>query len=119
VERRWIEHPDDEKLLAFLDGELSKSETRVVALHLKRCWKCRTTLSDLESQVEDVSRLLLARTNADAGRSTQAMRRFLEWKSAFEGQQEQSNPRSHRFLMMAVGVARAQTTSLVSAVFAY
>ena len=81
---KMLEHPDDAKLLAFLDGELSMSEARTVKMHMNRCWKCRTALADLESQVEHVSRLLSANSNADIDRSDQAKARFLEWKKAFE-----------------------------------
>jgi anti-sigma factor RsiW len=94
--KRPLEHPNDERLLAFLDGELSRSDTRAVEVHLKRCWKCRATLADLESQVKDISRLLSAHSNADADRSSQARKRFLERKSASEEQQRRSDDsRSH------------------------
>ena len=81
---KTLEHPDDAKLLAFLDGELCMSEARTVKMHMKRCWKCRTALADLESQVEYVSRLLAAGSDADIDRTIQAKTRFLDWKKAFE-----------------------------------
>jgi len=77
-------HPDDAKLLAFLDGELSMSEAHAVKMHMNRCWKCRTVLADLESQVEHVSRLLSAGSDDDKCHSAQAKTQFLEWKKAFE-----------------------------------
>jgi anti-sigma factor RsiW len=42
------EHPNDEALLAYLDGELSRARTRSIRNHLKSCWKCRFVLADLE-----------------------------------------------------------------------
>ena len=55
---RISEHPNEETLLAYVDGELSNARVRAVRNHLTSCWTCRSVLADLESQAEAVSRLL-------------------------------------------------------------
>jgi len=46
------EHPDEEKLLLYLDGELPEGETKSVARHLLACWGCRTAAARLESAMQ-------------------------------------------------------------------
>ena len=81
---RLTEHPNDEMLLAYLDGEVSASRVRVIRNHLKTCWKCRSILTDLESQAEAISRLLTTRSNADIDRTASAKEKFLRWRASFE-----------------------------------
>jgi len=81
---RMSEHPDEEALLAFLDGELSSSGIRTVRDHLMSCWKCRSVLADMESQAEAVSRLLSVQLNSDIDRSIRAKERFFRWRESFE-----------------------------------
>ena len=83
---RTSEHPNEEDLLAYLDGELSNSRIRTVCDHLKSCWKCRSVLADMESQAEAVSRLLSAQLDSDLDRSIRAKERFLHWRESFEKQ---------------------------------
>ncbi|HEY1256928.1 MAG TPA: zf-HC2 domain-containing protein [Terracidiphilus sp.] len=84
-------HLNDEQLLGHLDGELAKSEARAVEQHLKRCWKCRTMLGDLQSQVKNVLRLLSTHSNSDSDRSANARQQFLKWKSKYEKLQKRSS----------------------------
>lgn len=35
----FSEHPNEEALLAYLDGELSRARTRSIRNHLKICWE--------------------------------------------------------------------------------
>jgi anti-sigma factor RsiW len=66
------EHPNDEALLAYLDGEMSRAGARPVRNHLKSCWKCRSAVADLEAQAEMVRRLLSAERGSDINHSARA-----------------------------------------------
>jgi anti-sigma factor RsiW len=83
---RQYEHPSEEKLLAYLDGELTSAELNVIQDHLMRCWKCRTEQAELESQIETVSRILSDCSNIDTDRSEQAKEHFIDWQKSFEKQ---------------------------------
>ena len=80
------EHPNEETLLAYVDGELSNARVRAVRNHLTSCWTCRSVLADLESQAEAISRLLSDQTKSDIDRSIRAKERFLAWRASFERQ---------------------------------
>lgn len=79
------EHPNDEALLAYLDGEMIGARARSIRNHLKRCWECRSMLAELESQAEAISQLLSAQLDSDIDRSSKAKERFLRWRVSFEG----------------------------------
>jgi anti-sigma factor ChrR (cupin superfamily) len=85
---RPFEHPNDDQLLAYLDGEMSSARMRVIRNHLKICWKCRSVLADLEYQVESISRLLLAHGEIETDSSVQAKEKFLRWRTAIEAQRK-------------------------------
>lgn len=87
---RPFEHLNDDQLLAYLDGEMPNARIRLIRTHLGICWKCRSSLAELEAQVELISRLLLAESTIDADRSALARERFLQWRSAFEAEQKPS-----------------------------
>jgi hypothetical protein len=38
---RRADHPDEEMLLLFLDGELSSREEKAIEIHLEKCADCR------------------------------------------------------------------------------
>ena len=84
---RSREHLADETLVAFLDGEMSKSQIRAIQNHLNLCWKCRSALTELETAAETTSRLLAERSKDEIDRSLQARERFLRWKAAFEARE--------------------------------
>lgn len=44
-------HPDDETLVAHLDGELSGRAERKLDEHLKSCWRCRARLAGFEERI--------------------------------------------------------------------
>jgi hypothetical protein len=44
-------HLTHQQMLAYLDGELSKSETSRAAEHLHACWTCRIEMERLESDI--------------------------------------------------------------------
>jgi anti-sigma factor RsiW len=84
---RSREHLADEILVAFLDGEMSKSQLRAIQNHLNLCWKCRSALTELETAAEATSRLLAERSKDEIDRSIRARERFLRWRAAFESHQ--------------------------------
>ena len=77
-------HPNEEVLLAYLDGELSNPLIRSVRDHLTSCWRCRSVLADLETQAEAVSRLLSVQSDSEIDRSIRGRERFLRWRELFE-----------------------------------
>jgi anti-sigma factor RsiW len=107
---RLPEHPNDEMLLAYMDGETSRVRIGAIRSHLQSCWKCRSVLADLESQAEAISRLLIANSDSDIDRSVTAKEKFFQWRASFEKRQKSlfrfSSPLS---LSNAVRVGFAQT----------
>jgi anti-sigma factor RsiW len=87
LRNRSREHPNEEALLAYLDGEVSNARMRAIRTHLKICWKCRAALAELESQAEAISRFLAEKSQDELDRSVQAREKFLRWRTAFEGRQ--------------------------------
>ena len=87
LRNRSREHPNDETLLAYLDGEVSNTRMRPIRTHLKICWKCRAALAELESQAVAISRLLAEKSQDEIDRSVQAREKFLRWRTVFEGRQ--------------------------------
>lgn len=102
------EHPNDEALLAFLDGELSKARIPAIRNHLKICWKCRSMLAQLESQAETIARLLSTQLDSDISRSHKAKEKFLEWRTSFEKRQKSFFRIRFSILGHGVGIALAQ-----------
>lgn len=47
----YLQHPEDDQLLAFADGELQGLAATRLRRHLKDCWRCRTQLEDLQTTV--------------------------------------------------------------------
>jgi len=47
----YLQHPEDDQLLAFSDGELQGLAATRLRRHLKDCWRCRTQLEDLQATV--------------------------------------------------------------------
>lgn len=96
----------EEKLSAYLDGQLPAGELKLIAMHLNECSACRAELSSLERTVELVSSLeaptappelvtrIMARVNEVAGAQTagrtgrmrsqtlvqRALERFRSWR---------------------------------------
>jgi anti-sigma factor RsiW len=92
------EHFNDEALLAFLDGELSRARTYSIRNHLKCCWKCRCVLADLESQAQMISSLLSVELDSDNHRSIRAKGKFLRWRDSFEERQRSFFGKRRSFL---------------------
>jgi anti-sigma factor RsiW len=85
---RSREHLADEVLVAYLDGEVPRMRVRAIQAHLNLCWKCRSALAELESQVEAISRLLAEKSKDEIDRSLQAREKFLRWRTVCEGKQK-------------------------------
>jgi anti-sigma factor RsiW len=47
----YLQHPEDDQLLAYSDGELKGLAATRLRKHLKDCWRCRTQLEDLQAAV--------------------------------------------------------------------
>ncbi len=47
----YLQHPEDDQLLAYSDGELRGLAATRIRRHLKDCWRCRTQLEDLQITV--------------------------------------------------------------------
>lgn len=61
------DHCSDDRLIAFLDGELPENERREVARHLDRCWRCRPRVAELEEQVRHVHKVFADTDHAVEG----------------------------------------------------
>jgi anti-sigma factor RsiW len=86
--RMSSEHANDEVLLAYLDGEVSRARAWPIRNHLKTCWKCRSVLADLEVQAQMIARVLMTQLDSDIDRSVKAKETFLRWRTSFERQQK-------------------------------
>ena len=53
-----VRHPDTPRLLAWIDRELSLWRSWHVGRHVKRCWQCRTRVSELEAAIGGVAQRL-------------------------------------------------------------
>jgi len=78
------EHPEDATLLAYLDAELPGAVTRTVLKHLQTCWKCRSSLAELEILAQTVSKLLSKQNESDMARTRAANVKFLQLKASLE-----------------------------------
>ena len=56
MSRLYLQHPEDDQLLAYSDGELHGLAGSRIRKHLKECWRCRTQLEDLQSTVSTFMR---------------------------------------------------------------
>jgi len=52
----YLQHPEDDQLLAYSDGELRGLAATRVRRHLKDCWRCRTQMEDLQATVSGFMR---------------------------------------------------------------
>jgi hypothetical protein len=50
-------HLEDDDLVSYLDGELSREEQEQARLHLESCWGCRSLLNVAQSSIENFMRL--------------------------------------------------------------
>ena len=51
-----MRHPEDGRLLRYLDGELPGRQARQIRKHLEACWHCRAELEELQNTVGDCVR---------------------------------------------------------------
>lgn len=69
-------HIDDPDLIAYLDGELLRSEQEDARAHLESCWQCRSRLSRVEDNIENFLRLRQAIAPVELPPSDSAILRF-------------------------------------------
>lgn len=50
-------HLDDDELISYLDGELSRAEQESARTHLEGCWNCRSRLLAVQNSIESFLRL--------------------------------------------------------------
>jgi len=51
-----MQHPTDEQLLYFADGEMAAAATDHIRGHLKACWQCRHELEEIEETISECVR---------------------------------------------------------------
>src|SRR6266851_9673265 len=51
-----LRHPEYGLLLHYLDGEVSKRQSRKIHDHLEACWQCRSEMEELQATVNDCVR---------------------------------------------------------------
>jgi hypothetical protein len=49
--KRGVEHPPEDDLLCYIDGELSQNEADEVRSHLEACWDCRNRAEKFQSAI--------------------------------------------------------------------
>ena len=49
-------HPDSERLLQYVDGELSSRNAAQVRFHLEACWRCRAEIGEIQETITDYVR---------------------------------------------------------------
>src|SRR5258708_19917719 len=50
-------HIEEERLIAFLDGETETESQHEMQAHLESCWDCRSRLSNVERSIENFLQL--------------------------------------------------------------
>ncbi len=68
LRRSWLgrfQHPSEETLLAYLDGEVAARRQRQIASHLKTCWSCRNRRDKIERAIGAVMDCIGAEESAD------------------------------------------------------
>ncbi len=51
-----MNHPQEDELLRYSDGELPARRSREIRLHLEACWQCRAGLEELQKVISDCVR---------------------------------------------------------------
>ena len=79
-----VEHLEDAVILAFLDGELSRADSRKAKHHLQSCWKCRSAAAELELLAETAYALLSGGGETDTLLTGTAKAEFLRRKAKID-----------------------------------
>ena len=78
-------HCTSEKLLAYLDSELSASEYKKVKEHLSACWACRAEAEEIQADILRLAREFAAADDFPNRRQiADARQRFLDWRESRE-----------------------------------
>ena len=48
-----MQHPEEEQLLRYADGELPSRAARKIRNHLNACWECRAQLQEIEETISN------------------------------------------------------------------
>jgi Putative zinc-finger len=89
-------HCTSEKLLAYLDNELTASEYKRVREHLSSCWACRAEAEEIQTSILRLARELAAADDFPNRRQiADARQRFLDWRES----REQAS--SNRFALLS------------------
>jgi len=51
-----MQHPTDDQLLRFADGELPDAQAGEIRIHLRACWQCRSDLEEIERTIGECVR---------------------------------------------------------------
>jgi len=51
-----MQHPTDDQMLCFADGELPEAQAAEIRSHLRACWQCRTELEEIERTIGECVR---------------------------------------------------------------
>ena len=51
-----MQHPTDDQLLRFADGELPDARAGEIRNHLRACWQCRSELEEIERTIGECVR---------------------------------------------------------------
>src|SRR5271169_6219162 len=51
-----MQHPADDQLLRFADGELPDAQAGEIRIHLRACWQCRSELEEIERTIGECVR---------------------------------------------------------------
>jgi anti-sigma factor RsiW len=109
-------HLPPQKMLAYIDGELSKSETRQVEEHLHSCWTC---LTEVERLKDDIALILDAQKEQFEPALPPPPKPWVSFETLLARnlpqQQESSWTRMNIFIRSLVSPARILVSSVVVA----
>lgn len=94
-------HYTDEQLLAYVDGELPWVRRLLAAQHLRHCWACRQRTSELERDIESVTRRLSQSWRLAPGGTAKAKLRFRQMRGGYESAIAPRARRPRRWALVA------------------
>jgi hypothetical protein len=94
-----VEHPANEQLLLYLDGELSAREAAQLRAHLEACWQCRSNAARMEAAIAGFMDFESARGHCGTPPTSDAFRARLSRAAA------STAPRVHWFHRWRIGLA--------------
>jgi hypothetical protein len=104
-----LEHPANERLLLYLDGELSPREAGHLRAHLEACWQCRSSAARMEAAIAGFMEFESARAHCGTPPTSEAFRARLSKASAG------ASPRVHWSRRWRLGFAAAVVVTAAAA----